>query len=360
MVHIRNWYARFERPISSLSLVGGFVFNVLTLKRVDLFLENFWIISHLLVVAICIVWINMMGNEDECEKNPVKAHFWLVNILQFFFGGLLSTFLVFYFRSSDLSSSWPFFVILTLAFWANESLKRQYARLSFQISLFYLSLFLFTIFFVPVIKHQIGPEIFLFSGVVSLIIIGLFLIILAFVAREKFAQSAKIVFPAIAGIFIAVNVLYFFNLIPPIPLSLKDGGVYHSVTKDPDGNYVLQYEDMGWLRHMTLYPDFHFKTGSPVYVYTAVFSPPSFNTAIVHEWQYEDPKTRSWTDRDRIVLSVVGGREGGFRTYSMKTGMDSGRWRVTVATLKGRVIGRVRFNVALADTEPSLETKIEN
>ncbi|MDO9264369.1 MAG: DUF2914 domain-containing protein [Desulfosalsimonadaceae bacterium] len=299
----------------------------------------------------------MMEYENECEKNPLKAHFWLVNILQFFFGGLLSTFLVFYFRSSELSTSWPFILILTSAFWANESLKRHYARLSFQISLFYLSLFLFTIFFVPVIVHEIGPEIFLLSGAVSLISIGIFLLILAFVAREKFAQSTKIVFPAIAGIYIAVNILYFFNIIPPIPLSLKDGGVYHSVMKNTDGNYVVQYEDLGWREHVTLYPDFHLKAGGPVYVYSAVFSPPSLNTTIVHEWQYDDPKTRAWTDCERIALSVVGGRDGGFRTYSMKTGMAPGHWRVTVATLKGRVIGRVRFNVAVTDTEPTLQTR---
>jgi hypothetical protein len=359
-IHIRNWYARFERPISSVSLVSGFIFNALTLKRVDMFWENFWIVSHLLVVAICIVCINMMENENECEKNPVKAHFWLVNILQFFFGGLLSTFLVFYFRSSDLSTSWPFFLVLALAFWANESLKRHYARLSFQISLFYLSLFLFTIFFVPVVEHKIGPEIFFLAGAVSLISIGFFLLILAFVAWKKFSQSLKIVLPAIAGIFIAVNLLYFFNLIPPIPLSLKAGGVCHSVMKDADGNYVLQYEAQDWRGYMTLYPDFHLKADDPVYVYSAVFSPPSLNTTIVHEWQYDDPQTRAWTDSERIELSVVGGRDGGFRTYSIKTGMAPGHWRVTVATLKGKVIGRVRFNVVATDLEPSVQTRVDD
>lgn len=360
LIHIRNWYGRFERPISSASLVGGFVFDALTLKRVDLFWENFWIISHLIVVAICIICINMMVHGHEDEKNPSKANFWLVNILQFFFGGLLSTFLVLYFRCSDLSASWPFFLILTFAFWANESLKRHYARLSFQISLFYLSLFLFTIFFVPVVTRKIGPEIFLLSGAVSLIAIGIFLFILALAAWNKFRQSIKIVFPAIAGIFFAVNVLYFLNLIPPIPLSLKDGGVFHSVMKDADGNYVLQYEDMGWRGHMTLYPNFHLMAGGPVYVYSAVFSPPSLNTTIVHEWQYDDPKTRAWADRDRIVLSVVGGRDGGFRTYSMKTGMAPGHWRVTVATLKGKVIGRVRFNVVAADRERPLQIRVDD
>ncbi len=55
---IRSWYGKYERPISSLSLIGGFVFDALTLKRVDLFWENFWVIGHLVIVGTCIVLIN--------------------------------------------------------------------------------------------------------------------------------------------------------------------------------------------------------------------------------------------------------------------------------------------------------------
>jgi hypothetical protein len=50
---VRDWYARFERPISSLSLIGGFIFNAIALTRVDEFWENFWIIVHILLVATC-------------------------------------------------------------------------------------------------------------------------------------------------------------------------------------------------------------------------------------------------------------------------------------------------------------------
>ena len=340
--------------------MGGFIFTALTLKRVDMVWENLWVIVHLLVVAVCIVWINLIENENADKKNPFQAHFWLVNILQFVFGGLLSTFLVFYFRSSDLSTSWPFFLILVIAFWANESLKHHYARLSFQISLFYLSIFSFTIFLLPVVLHAIGSKIFLLSGAVSLIAILLFLLILAVFARERFTQSITIVLSSIAGIFIAINILYFTNLIPPIPLSLKESGVYHSLRKDVNENFVVQYENNGWRDYVMISPDFHLKAGDPVYVYSAVFSPLLLDTTIVHEWQYDDPKTRAWSDSERIELPVVGGRDGGFRTYSVKKEMAPGRWRVTVATHKGKVIGRVRFNVVMTDTDPPLQTKIND
>lgn len=144
---IRNWYGRYERPISSISLIWGFIFDAITLKRVDTLWENIWVLGHILIVAIFMILVHMKENKSENEKNPSKAHFWYVNIIQFFFGGILSTYLVFYFRSADIFSTWPFILILLLAFWANESLKRHYIRLSFQISLLFLSFYSFAIFF---------------------------------------------------------------------------------------------------------------------------------------------------------------------------------------------------------------------
>ena len=47
ITHARDWYARHERALSSTSLIGGFVFDALTLKRVDFVWENIWVIAHL-------------------------------------------------------------------------------------------------------------------------------------------------------------------------------------------------------------------------------------------------------------------------------------------------------------------------
>src|SRR6266481_10022587 len=139
---VRSRYGRFERPISSLSLIGGFVFDAFTLRRVDLFWDNIWVVGHLAIVTACAIWIHLIDNAaDEHgvrpEEDPHRLNFWLVNMMQFFFGGILSTYLVFYFRSSLLAVSWPFLLILAAAFVANESLKRHYARLAFQITLLF-------------------------------------------------------------------------------------------------------------------------------------------------------------------------------------------------------------------------------
>jgi len=229
---IRNFYGRFERPISSLSLILGFVFDALTLKRVDTLWENIWIFGHLIIVALFIVLIHLKENEIGDEKNPGRAHFWYVNILQFFFGGILSTYLVFYFRSADIYATWPFILLLVVAFIANESLKRHYVRLSFQISLLFLSIYSFAIFLVPVVMRQIGAWIFLFSGFISLVAIALFIRILFYFIKDKFIKSRKVILSSILSIFVLINFLYFTNLIPPIPFSLKDAGVYHLIQKN--------------------------------------------------------------------------------------------------------------------------------
>jgi hypothetical protein len=354
-------YVRFDQSISSISLVGGFVFDAVTLKRIDLFWENFWVVAHILAVALCIVWLNGKENIDrEREHKVTKFDLWLVNILQFLFGGLLSTFMVFYFRSGSLWVSWPFYLLLGTAFVANERLKSRYARLEFQLSLFFLSLFCFTIFILPVVLHATGRLVFLLSGAVSLALLWLFVRVLRGFARENFTDRRWAIVASSAAIFILVNVLYFWNVIPPLPLSLQEASVHHSIVRRVDGNYLVQSEEQGWLRFFRLTPEFHFAPGVPVYFYSAVFSPMSLNTDIIHEWQTYDSR-RGWITADRIALSVRGGRDGGYRTYSMKSGIRPGAWRVNVETPTGAILGRFRFNIfPQSAAPPSLKIELKD
>jgi hypothetical protein len=358
-VHLITAYGRFERHISSLSLLGGFAFDAATLKRVDTFWENFWIVAHLAAVAICILLVNRTENCGAVPKDPSKAHFWFINTLQFFFGGLLSTFLVFYFRSGSIRVSWPFFLILGAAFVANEKLKPHYARLTFQLSFFFLSLFCFTILILPVVLHAIGSLIFLLSGAVSLALLYLFLRLLRSVAGQNLANRSRTLHTCIAAIFVTINVLYFLNVIPPIPLSLQDASVHHAITRNAEGNYAAQSEDPGPLHFFRLMETFHATPGAPVYAYSAIFSPTSLNTKIVHEWQFYEAK-RGWTTTSRVELPVRGGRGGGYRTYSVKTGITPGAWRVNVETPTGALLGRLRFNVVLQASDPPLITQLKN
>jgi hypothetical protein len=247
--------------------------------------------------------------------------------------------------------------VLAAAFIANERLKRHFARLTFQISLIFLSYYAFAIYLMPIIFHQIGPVIFILSGAVSLFAIGLVITILKKFSGEKFAGKAKwFTRTSIIVITIAINALYFYNFIPPLPLSLKDAGVYQSLTANGPGIYTVQYEDQGWLRFFRWNQNIHIANGGSLYAYTAVFSPTALNTNIVHVWQFYNNATRSWNTQSRIPLSVSGGRDGGYRTYSIMTALKPGLWRVNVVTPNGQVVGQMRFNVIMDGTQPALTT----
>lgn len=353
---VRGWYAKIERPFSSISLIGGFVFDALTLKRVDLFWENFWVVIHLVIVGLCILIINRIGADEADADNPDKADFWLVNVMQFFFGGLLSTFLVFYFRSGNLFVSWPFYLLLIAAFAANERLKKHYARISFQISLFFLSLFSFSIYLTPIVLHSLGAFTFLMSGAVALAILWLFLIFLRLTTRKNLKPARRIVLASVLGIFTAMNALYFLNFIPPIPLSLKDADIYTTFAVNGPGDYTAGHEDQGRFSFFKLSDDIHLVPGNPLIAYSAVFSPTALNVGIIHEWQYFEPVSGAWITKSRVPLSVYGGRDGGYKTYSVKYGILPGKWRVNIQTARGAILGRLDFNVISANTAPSLQT----
>jgi len=352
----RDWYAKNEGPISSLSLIGGFVFDALTLRQVTGFWENIFVLGHVVLVGGLMIWIQAIEAEPGAEANPERWHFWLVNILQFVFGGLLSIFLVFYFRSGDISQSWPFILVLALAFLANERWKRQFVRLPFQVLLFYLSLFSVSIYILPVVVHQIGDWIFIFSGFLSLIVIWIFLHIISRVNRPKWHDNKGKLILAVAGIYTLINIFYFTNLIPPLPLDLKNSGIYHSISKNADGTYSALAEKKTFWQTLTFNEDFHASSGTKVYAETSVFSPTDLNTTIVHRWQYYDQSQKKWLDDEVIDLPISGGRDSGFRTYSADS-IRPGNWRVSVETLTGQVLGHIDFNV-ISGEAPVLEEKI--
>ncbi len=355
---MKTWYEKYERPISSFALVGGFIFDALTIGRIDRVWDNLWVLGHIVIVSVFIVLAHSKGIEEQDTADSVRKHFWYVNILQFFFGGMLSVFLIIYFRSSDLSVSWPFILILVVAFWANESLKQHFVRLTFRISFFFLALMSCSIFLVPVLIHKIGGGVFILSGIISLVLIFLFLYVLAYFNKGRYLKSQKMIFLSIACIFITMNVLYFTNLIPPIPLSLKDAGIYHMIRKESNNSYTVAYEDHGWASLFQLYDDVYISSGESLYAYSAVFSPTNLNLEIVHRWQHYDEATKKWVEAGRVVLPLRGGRSEGFRTYSLKRNVSVGKWKVRVETVGGQSLGTMRFNVVETFAPPVLATKI--
>jgi hypothetical protein len=121
----------------------------------------------------------------------------------------------------------------------------------------------------------------------------------------------------------------------------------------------VTYEDYGWRGYFNLYQNFNQISGEPVYAFSAIFSPKNLNITIVHEWQHYDEIQKKWVTGSTINLPVVGGRDGGFRTYSMRYNLATGKWRVNVKTPQGQTIGVLRFTITQSDVDPVLTAGVK-
>jgi hypothetical protein len=348
--------------MSPIALVCGFLSdNFILLRRVDLWTSNALLSFYLIVASVGILVLNMIETGRLRRPAFVKSAPFIPIAMQFAFGGLFSGFLSLYSRSAAFPATWVFIVALAALLLSNERFTRLYMRFSLQITLLFFALFSFLTFFLPIITHQIGPLMFLASGAVSLVVIAIFLGVLRFFIPEIVKRDRKRIAASVAAVYIVFNILYFTSIIPPLPLALKDAGVYHAIEKQDDGSYLLTGEtDYSWFDYIFPYNQtLHYVPGETIYAWSAVFAPSGLATSILHQWQHYNETTKQWVTVSTFGFSINGGRDGGYRGYSNKSDVTPGRWRVNVTTQYGQIIGRISFTVVIASTSPSLveETK---
>jgi hypothetical protein len=268
-------------------------------------------------------------------------------ILQFCFGGLASNLLVLYGKSGTLAANAILVGLLALLVFGNEYLRSRYAQLRFNIAVYYFLLLTYCIIAGPTwVFHSIGTGSFLLSGLISLVVITIFLIILfAAVMRGQDRQKQMHqIGVMIAVIFVIFNGLYFLNVIPPVPLSLKDIGVYHSVLKYSSGDYLALYEPPAWYAFwQDTSPRFTYTAGESAYCFSSVYAPAKLDTPIYHVWEYYDPAAKGWQTEARVSFPIAGGRPEGYRGFSIITVGQPGQWRCSVETQTGALIGRTSF-----------------
>ncbi len=347
---VKKFIEAHERAAGAAMLVVGFVLDSLTLRRPDLFAENAVFVLYTIAAAACIVMVHL--------KKESTYNKWFLLALQFFLGALFSMSLVFYYRAASFSASWPFLLLLAAYLVGNEIWRSKYASLIAQAGVFFTALFSYLIFLVPIIFKAVNVWTFLLSGAASLVGVGFLLFIIQSVNPEEFKKSYYYLGRTIGGIFVLINVLYFTHLIPPIPIFLKDVGIYHAIVKNPGGGYSAKIEEEKF-NLFRLRPILHVRPGEGLYAWSSIYSPSDFDLGVIHTWELYDEQDRRWNRILRINLSISGGREQGFRTYSKKSSIEEGLWRVTISTDDDRIISRMKFNVAYADQSPSLVSEIK-
>lgn len=353
---LRKWLREHERALSAGALALGFVIDNLTLRRIDLLVENLVLLSYLGLAGCGIWFIVWYDGRVRHGRRAEWLRLWAPLAVQFAFGALFSGFVVFYSRSASWTASWPFLLFLAAILVGNESFRRFYARPAFQLAIFYLALFSMMIYQLPLLLNRLGASVFLLSGLASLLGIGLIIHFLRLFNRASFRESRRPLLAAIAGIYLLINLFYFADILPPIPLSLQEIGVYYSVSR-AGGGYLVTEEVESWRERLRPGRVIHVTNNAPLYVYAAVFAPTRLSTGIVHDWQYYNEQVGEWQTKSRVSLPISGGRDGGYRSYSQKSAPILGLWRVDIETSRGQIIGRVKFKVEKTNSL-SLEDKL--
>lgn len=344
--NIRETWKRYERHATTVAFLAGFIIDSLTLRRIDLWLENAVFLFYLTVAGFGIIFYNAYDGGRLQGGRGSRVLPFLPIAIQFSFGALLSGFFVFYSRSASLVRSWPFLLLLILLLVGNERFRRWHGRLLFQLSIFFFIVFSYAIFVVPVIVKSMGAHTFVASSVIGLFLTWLVARGLRRASPQRYRESRQEIVGSVSIIAAAFYLLYFLNIIPPIPLALKDIGVYHSVVRRADGDYQVTYEPVRWYELKKRFtPVFHYTSGEPAYVLSAVFAPTRLNVPVLHQWLYYDDEAQAWVPSTQVRFVVEGSRDGGYRGYSSKTALHAGKWRVDVLTERGQLIGRMGFKV---------------
>jgi hypothetical protein len=349
------WYRRHER-YSGIALFGaGFLWDSLTLTRIDNLLDNALLLSYLAVAGILIVLILRSRAGIPLPGPAAKLRPCFPWVLQFLFGGLFSSYVIFYFKSASFTRTQIFFLILVALWIGNEFLHDRLEDGRLLAVLYTFCLLSFFAFFLPVVLAAVNGAIFALAGVLSLgVSLAVFSLGLGRAGVPR-RLALRPVLPWIGLTLLAVNLLYLASLIPPVPLALKSAGIYHHVARAPGGYEVKHVPGPPWRFWKKWDDPFYLAPGESAYCYTAIFAPPKFRVPISHVWS-RAAEGGGWVQTDRIRFEIRGGRERGFRGYTRKQGITPGRWRVEVETESGQTLGRIDFTVeASPPSRPPLQ-----
>lgn len=329
------------RPL--LFFVGGFVFDLLTLRRVDNWITISLQLFYLHLLGFLLVSDFFKGFlEKKLKDKYLFFQKYKNSAIHFLFGALLSAYTIFYFKSSFGIKTFIFMVLLALVFVANESPKVKKSGLRVKLGIYALCLCSFLSYTIPVFTGVAGDGNFYLAVSFTGAVIGLIAFLL-FLTQQSVKDIFKwVIAPSFTVLFV-FSLLYFLELIPPVPISLQQIGIYHSVSKNTKDQYELTYY-VEEKKHSIFRKDVFF-VEDEIVCFARIFAPTQFYDKVQFRWLLWSHEAKKWLLQDIIVMSIVGGRERGFRGYSLKANYKPGKWRVIVETSNQREIGHIDFSI---------------
>lgn len=354
----RAFIRKHQKSAPVIFFILGFIWDSLTLGSIDRLYDRFILCLYLASLSGCLYLFNLADDGKWKGTFLERYEDYFPLAIQFFLGGLCSAYVIFFFRSVSFTKTISFFVILVFLLFANELLKKRISNKYLQFGTYFFVNFTFFTFFIPVLVNAMNTFIFIVSGGISL---SSTLFLITFIygkspSTRRELNKTKLI-NLILIIYASINLFYFFNLIPPVPLAMEEGIVAQHIVKE-NGTYTVTYKDEGLLSVFD--KKIRYKENDSLFIFTSIFAPADLKKKVNHHWQWKNPRTQKWETSDKIKFEITGGREGGYRGYTYKTNMLEGKWKVDVTTDNEMILGRISFLLVYDSTatKDNLKTEI--
>ena len=359
-VEIKNFYIKYERLIMPAFLVLGFVLDAITFKAIDINTTFLLLSVHAVIVGFCIVYLRFRAERWQEKEGRVLNYGDIVApvLMQFSLGALLSMVMIFYTFAGAVGVSWPFLAMLGFLALSNEIFKEYYLKPLVQFVVYFFVLSALFSLILPFRFHSISAWLFIAAGLLGLLVIFGFTWLLGkSLPHVRALQKRTLKYSG--GILVIVFLFYFLNIIPPVPLSLRESSVYHRVAR-VGNDYEVDRERQSIFNFLVPGYTVHAAPGQKIYVFSAIFAPSELYTDVIHHWQWKNPETGEWQSMSKAAYSLLGGRTDGYRGYSfISINIPEGKWRVDLETPRGQVIGRIKFRVVHVAKPWEIETFVK-
>lgn len=339
---MRNVTSQVQKYFPVIAFFSGFIWDAITIAR-GVSATDLMILSSYLVATIPIIWwLAKKANTqtydialraiNEPENWKMRSPYML---LQFLFGSLFCALFILYFKSSSHIMAIFWSIGLGALLVANEFFETAYKRFTLTWTLFGFCSILLLNFVLPYLVNSVHALWFFVSVIIAVLFTHFF--------KGRISSNLGSILPTY-GLAIVISFAYVFDVIPPVPLVKRDIEVGTNLQKI-DNKYVLQQNRAPWWMFWRADSNIvYIKPGEGVYCISAIFAPAGLKTKLYHRWQHYDEKS-GWVTTSHIGFNLSGGRNNGFRGYTVKKNVAYGEWRVAVETENERTITVYAFEI---------------
>jgi hypothetical protein len=332
-----------------LFFAGGFVFDVFTLDRIDAPFQ----IGQILFYTFFLTGLIQFRLLEEYgtwapQGRAIKAWKYQDFVVQFVLGALLSLYTLFYFKSASFVASVLFLAVIGLLLVANEFVRLAKHQTLLALTLYFVCVASMWVALVPTLLGFLGLLPFLLSlTITALWIMGFYRLLRDRIPQVAISSLRKKVTRTGGGVILFLLLSYYFQLIPPVPLAVQYFGIFHEIRKE-GGDYILSYNRPWWKFWENGDQTFLARPGDKIIAFASVFAPRGFKDQLNIRWMLKTP--RGWQKQDSIPITVSGGRDQGYRGYTVKSNYQPGDYRVQVETTDEREVGRIHLRVVPDET----------